>query len=275
MKTKEEIEEINKQQAEYYNKDHAKRPGNVFSRLWSNFRNGPLNDYVQNFDMKDRIYSEHKRWFGELKDKKVLDLGCFSGNALSLYLAENAKEYIGIDLSDVAINKLQHKIEERGFSNARALAVDFLSDDFDERDFDLVYAFGVMHHFENFDLLVQRINEVTRPEGKIITYDPLETSLPVRVLRRLYRPFQSDADWEWPFTRSTLRKIANAFDVVEVHGLLGKSKYGLPYHMLPLPDDGKKKTIQSWIDRDWNATDIMDVTPCMHLTMLLQRKADK
>ena len=50
---------------------------------------------------------------GFISDKKILDLGCLRGNYLSLYMAENAKQYIGIDLSDVAITSLQKRIENK------------------------------------------------------------------------------------------------------------------------------------------------------------------
>jgi len=204
-----------------------------------------------------------------LSDKKVLDLGCFSGNALSLYIAERAKMYIGIDLSDVAIAKLNDKLKEANCPNAQALSVDFLSDAFTETDFDIIYAFGVMHHFENFDLLIKRINEKLIKDGKLITYDPLETSLPIVILRKLFRPFQSDAEWEWPFSKKTLHKIRKNFTVQEIKGILGKSKYGIPFQLIPLGAGYKQKTISGWVESDWNAKTVDDVLNCMHVTMYL------
>lgn len=108
-----------------------------------------------------------------------------------MYLAENAKEYLGIDLSDVAIEKLNARLEK--FPNAKAKAVDFLSDEFTADNFDLIYAYGVLHHFENTRILIDQLNEKLTVGGEIISYDPLETSLPIKILRILYRPFQSDA----------------------------------------------------------------------------------
>ena len=270
MKTKEEIIELNKQQQAFYNKENRK--GNFFSNTWRYVRNGLLSGYRKNFKLKERAYTAHREWLGDLSDKKVLDLGCYSGNALSMYIAENAKEYVGIDLSDVAIKKLADKLAEKKLPNAKALAIDFLSDEFTYRDFDLVYAFGVMHHFENFDLLLNRINEVLKPGGKIISYDPLETSPPIVFVRKIYRPFQDDKHWEWPFTKKTLDKIAGHFKVLEVRGILGKSKYGIPFQFLPLSPAYKSKVINKWIDKDWNSNTVKDVHNCMHVTMLLQRK---
>lgn len=270
MKSAEEILEINKKQKEFYNSD-SKSKTNFISTLWFKFRNGLLSDFRSKFDIKDRVYDEHKIWLGNLSDKKILDLGCLRGNALSLYMAKNAKEYIGIDLSDVAIASLQERIEKENCNNAKAIAVDFLSPDFPQKDFDIIYAYGVLHHFENFDLLISKLNEKLSPGGIIISYDPLETSLPVKILRTLYRPFQSDKDWEWPFTRSVLKKINNSFQIKAMHGVLGKSKYGLFLNLLPLNNNYKRRIISKMVDSDWNCKKLNDLYTCMHATMLMRK----
>lgn len=271
MKQVEEILEINKRQKDFYNVKTAKKL-NLATKLWANFRNGTLSNFREQFDIKNRVYDEHKLWLGDISNKKILDLGCLEGNYLSLYMAENAKQYIGIDLSDVSIKKLQNKIDEKKFINASAIAVDFLSKDFLHKDFDVIYAYGVLHHFENFDLLISKLNEKLSTNGVVVSYDPLETSLPVKILRMFYRPFQDDKDWEWPFTKVTLSKIDNNFNVKEIRGILGKSKYGLFLNFLPLSAAFKSKKIAKMVSKDWNIKKIKQSYSCMHLTMLLQKR---
>lgn len=271
MKSTEEILEINKRQKEFYNSD-AKEKKNFASSLWSNFRNGVLSDFRKKFDIKNRVYDEHKIWLGDMKDKKILDLGCLRGNALSIYMAQNAKEYIGIDLSDVAISSLQKTIENSHCKNASAIAVDFLSPEFHHTNFDIIYAYGVLHHFENFDLLISKLQEKLSTNGVILSYDPLETSFPIKVLRTIYRPFQNDKDWEWPFTKTTLKKIQNNFKVEEIRGVLGQSKYGVFMNILPLKDGYKSRVIAKMIENDWNAKKLEHIYTCMHVTMLLRKK---
>jgi 2-polyprenyl-3-methyl-5-hydroxy-6-metoxy-1,4-benzoquinol methylase len=270
MKNTEEILEINKRQKEFYNLEtHPEM--NFASRLWSKFRNGALSDFRKKFDIKDRVYDEHKIWLGDISDKKILDLGCLRGNALSLYMAENSKEYIGIDLSDVAIASLQKNITDRGYKNASAIAVDFFSPEFHQTDFDIIYAYGVLHHFENFDLLIARLKEKLKPNGIIISYDPLETSLPIKILRTMYRPFQDDKDWEWPFSKAVIKKISDSFKIEEIRGVLGKSKYGIVLNFLPLNKNYKARVIANMVEKDWNIKKTEDIYSCMHATMLLRK----
>lgn len=268
MKTTQEILETNKRQKEFYN--NVKQ--NFATKLWANFRNGTLNKIRKTLGVSSQAYDTHREWFGDLSQKKVLDLGCYAGNSLSLYLAQNAKQYVGIDLSDVAIAKLNDRLKP--FPNAKAISVDFLSDDFTEREFDLVYAYGVLHHFPNLDILMARLNEVMANEATLISYDPLETSLPIKIVRALYRPFQSDADWEWPFTKKTVQKIRKSFNVLETRGILGKSKWMLLINFLPISEEKKNQIGKKWHQEDWDKSAVSDSTlfSCMHVTMFMKKK---
>jgi SAM-dependent methyltransferase len=268
MKSKEEIIETNLKQKEFYNT----KKKNFATKLWSSVREKTLKKIRRNIGILDESYSLHKQWFGDLSNKKVLDLGCFSGNNLTLYLAENAKQYVGVDLSDVAIEKLNKKLEH--IPTAKALSVDFLSDDFDESDFDLVYAYGVLHHFQSPTVLINRLNEKMAPNAHIVSYDPLETSLPIKIIRSIYRPFQSDADWEWPFTRKTFYQFQNSFNIVERRGLLGKSKWFFLLGFLPMSEEKRIEIGKRWHKEDWekSSTSLSRLFSCMHVTMLMQKK---
>lgn len=268
MKTVESILETNIKQAEFYNI----KKKNFATRIWSKLRNGTLNKFRKASGMQEQAYQLHKLWFGDLSNKKVLDLGCFSGNYWSMYLAENSKQYLGIDLSDIAINKLKERLES--FPNADARTVDFLSNDFHEKDFDLIYAYGVLHHFENQEILITKLNDKLANNGQIISYDPLETSIPIKIIRTLYRPFQSDAAWEWPFTKKTFYRFQDAFIIKERRGILGKSKWMILLSFLPISAQKKQEISQKWHKEDWEGSNASDSTlfSCMHMTMLMEKQ---
>ena len=268
MKTKEQILENNIKQKEFYNT----KKKNFATKIWSSLREKTLKKIRKNIGSLDEAYELHKVWLGNLQDKKILDLGCYAGNTLSMYLAQNSKEYIGLDLSDVAIAKLNEKLA--AIPTAKALAVDFLSDEFTEDNFDIIYAYGVLHHFPNLDILIQKLNEKLADNGKIISYDPLETSIPIKIIRMMYRPFQTDAAWEWPFTKKTLYAFQKAFTIVERHGLLGKSKWFFLLNFLPMSDEKRIAIGKKWHKDDWelSAHSNSRLFSCMHLTMLMQKK---
>lgn len=268
MKSKEEILETNLKQKEFYNT----KKKNFATKLWSSLREKTLKKIRKNIGILDESYDLHRKWFGDLSDKKILDLGCFAGNNLSLELAQKSKQYIGLDLSDVAIAKLNEKLKD--IPTATAVAADFLSDEFAEKDFDIIYAYGVLHHFPNLDVLIARLNEKLAPNGVIISYDPLETSLPIKLIRMLYRPFQTDAEWEWPFTKKTFYKFQNAFNIEERRGLLGKTKWFFLINFLPLSDEKKMEIGRKWHRDDWekSATSLPSLFACMHVTMLMRKK---
>lgn len=261
-------EEINRLQQEFYNSKKKNLP----TRIWSYFRNGSLNKIKRTIGVERDVYELHKRWLGPLKDKKVLDLGCFEGNNLSIYLAMESREYLGIDLSNIGIEKLKKRLKD--IPGARAEVKDFLSEDFNEKDFDLIYAYGVLHHFKDVDELIARLREKLNDGGRIISYDPLQTSLPIKILRQLYRPFQSDKAWEWPFSKQTLEKFQQEFMLIERRGVLGKTKWAALVNLVPGSRERKEELTLQWHREDWerSAVDDKALLNCMHLSMLLQKR---
>jgi len=266
-----DILETNKRQKQFYN-SNQKNKKNIPTKIWSNIRNGLLNDFRNKFDVKHKVYNQHKKWLNDLSNKRVLDLGCLSGNALSIYMAKNSKEYIGIDLSDLGISRLNKKLKKENCKNSKGIAIDFLSSEFKESNFDIIYAYGVLHHFRDFDILISKLKEKLKSDGKIISYDPLQTSIPISLLRAVYRPFQSDKDWEWPFKKSTLQKIEDNFNIIDKKGILGKSKYCILLNYLPLNKNYKNKVIKKYIEKDWNLNSMKEVYSCMHVTLFFENK---
>lgn len=264
----EDREKINKRQQEFYNTKKKNLP----TRIWSFFRNGALNRIKKGIGVEKEIYELHKNWFGDLSGKKVLDLGCYEGNSLSFYLAQNAEEYLGIDLSEKGIANLDRRLKK--ISGARAKTIDFLSDEFREKDFDLIYAYGVLHHFKDVDELILKLKEKLKPQGRIVSHDPLQTSMPIKIIRTIYRPFQSDREWEWPFSKKTYYKFEQAFEIKERRGVLGKAKYTAFVNLLPLSEDRRVEKAKQWHRQDWERSlgDDNHMFSCMHLSMLMQKR---
>lgn len=268
MESVQETLKKNEKQKEFYNVKKKSVP----TKIWHFIREKSLKNIRKELGMLGQSYDLHKQWMGDLSQKKVMDLGCYSGNTLSLHLAKNCKEYIGIDLSDKAIAKLNEKLKD--IPTAKAISMDFFSEDFKENEFDLIYAYGVLHHFKNVDILISRLDEKLAPNGTIISYDPLQTSRPIWLLRMLYRPFQSDAAWEWPFTRKTVRKFKSAFNSIETRGVLGSSKWYFLVSFLPISKEKKLAWGQKAHQKDWERSSLSEshLFKCMQLNMYLQKR---
>ena len=80
-----------------------------------------------------------------------------------------------------------------------------------DRKFDFIYAHGVLHHFENPVPLFSRIRNLIADDGFLVFVEPVAINMIYRTLRGLYRPFQSDAPWEWPFQEFNRGRISEAF----------------------------------------------------------------
>ncbi|PKD21153.1 methyltransferase [Salegentibacter salinarum] len=265
----EERKLVNARQKEFYDTKQK----NAVTRLWSYFRNGALNRIKKDIGVERDIYELHKNWFGDLSQKKVLDLGCYAGNSLSFYLAQNSKEYLAIDLSPKGINNLSRRLEK--IPGARAEVMDFLSEEFREETFDLIYAYGVLHHFKDVDELIAKLQEKLSKEGIIVSHDPLETSLPIKFIRSIYRPFQSDKAWEWPFSKKTYYKFEKAFEIKERRAVLGKAKWSAVMNFLPIPEGKRVNKAKAWHREDWKNSLKSDkeMFDCMHLSLLMMKKS--
>src|SRR5690606_6918858 len=101
-----------------------------------------------------------------------------------------------------------------------------------------------------------------------------QTSLPIKIIRTLYRPFQSDREWEWPFSKKTYLKFENAFFIKERRAMLGKAKWFFLINILPISSSKKTTIVKNWHEEDWEKSQNSNfhMFRCMHLTMLMQKK---
>lgn len=176
-------------------------------------------------DANDLVYARHRDWCGSLGGLKVLELGCGRGTPLSRFLLDSSREYHAIDLSASSVSALSEKLG----GNARATfhVGDFLDRAFAERNFDLVYAHSVLHHFRYLEAALDRLDSILAPGGRVITLDPTQTWLPARMARAAYRPFQTDRDWEFPFNSREIELLRTRYTVLDRLGMFGRLKWAM------------------------------------------------
>jgi SAM-dependent methyltransferase len=106
--------------------------------------------------------------FASWKNKRVLEIGCGVGTDGARF-AEAGADYVGIDLTDSAIALAQQRFAlfdlPGQFKVANAADPQVYQD---LGQFDLVYAWGVIHHWPELDLLLQNIHRCLKPNGIFI-----------------------------------------------------------------------------------------------------------
>ncbi|MCD4685502.1 MAG: class I SAM-dependent methyltransferase [Anaerolineae bacterium] len=261
--------ETNRKQAEFYDMPGEDR-GNLIYQIWrtSRLRMGRVRRAM---GISHAVHELHRQWLGNLSDKSVLDLGCGAGNVLSLGLARQSASYLAIDLSERLISMFSKKLTEAQIPHARAEVRDFLSPAFTDT-FDVIYIHAAMHHFEDFDAFCRILASHLNPHGFVITYDPLQTNWLVKLARILYRPFQTDKEWEWPFSKSSFATIQNHFRIAQVQGVLGYAKWAALIGLIS-PALGRRisKRLHQHDMRVANKLN-RSLWRCMHVAMKLEPK---
>ncbi len=131
-------------------------------------------EYFEEIENKRYFVEPHIKNFCEFKkysNKKVLEIGCGIGTDAIMFAKEGC-EYYGIELSNESLNITKERFKlynlEGQFFNINAEDMSIFKDNY----FDLVYSFGVIHHTENPEKVIDEIHRILKPEGeaKIMLY---------------------------------------------------------------------------------------------------------
>jgi SAM-dependent methyltransferase len=101
----------------------------------------------------------------DLRDKRVVDLGCGFGWASRWMREQGAASVLGLDLSQ--------KMLERARRDTQDAAIEYRSADLDQLDlppaaFDLAYSALTFHYVEDFTRLVRNIAQALAPGGHLV-----------------------------------------------------------------------------------------------------------
>jgi ubiquinone/menaquinone biosynthesis C-methylase UbiE len=185
----------------------------------------------------------------DYQGKRVLDMGCGTGEYALWYAANGASSVTGVDLSDGSLAIARRRREEATAANAEFVKMDILNCSLPDNHFDYSYSVGVLHHtgapLQGFEHLVR----VTKPGGIVIV------SLYNAYSRRVLRTKQSICKWlggddidrrvAWAerLFGGTLRKMDKRY-----HGVMTKQVaydiFGFPHESLHTASE-----ILRWFDR--------------------------
>jgi len=104
-------------------------------------------------------------WFGEVKGRKLLDVGCARGR-FSKALAQRGARITGIDAAEKFISIARGNVPDATFEVASATDIRF-----EDNSFDGVFCLEVLEHVPETEKAVREMTRVLRPGGKIIIID--------------------------------------------------------------------------------------------------------
>lgn len=202
------------------------------TRVWAGLRSH-RKKLLRQQGVRDAVEARVRGWLQVSAGREVLEIGCFNGTRNTLWLMEHCAHYTGIDLSPSAIEVLRGKARSSNLAGKVTLVAGDVLDFDPPRKFDLIYAQGVLHHFQHPEVLFAMLARFMKPGGRLVFSDPAELNAVLWLARRLYRPFQTDQAWEWPFTRRTVDALSRHFELREAFGYGRFSTFLVPLIAAP------------------------------------------
>ncbi|GKS14288.1 hypothetical protein YDYSY3_52880 [Paenibacillus chitinolyticus] len=101
----------------------------------------------------------------------VLDYGCGTG-LISNEIAEYVKGIHAIDISSNMIAIAENKAKERNIANINYVHTTIFDERYEKGSFDVVMVFHVLHLLEDEQIVLQRMNELLKPGGLLISATP-------------------------------------------------------------------------------------------------------
>ncbi|HEV7524939.1 MAG TPA: class I SAM-dependent methyltransferase [Acidimicrobiia bacterium] len=153
--------------------------------------------------------------FGDLEGKRLLDMGCGSGE-YSLFFAQRGAQVTAIDLSDVGIEALGEECRRLGLTSVRPLVGDAFGIA-EHGPFDAVFGAMILHHLEPFTDFVDVLAAATVPDARGFFYENSAMSRTLMWCRehltgRYGIPKYGDDD-EFPLKPQEIDLLRRAFDV--------------------------------------------------------------
>jgi 2-polyprenyl-3-methyl-5-hydroxy-6-metoxy-1,4-benzoquinol methylase len=151
------------------------------------------------------------KWMGDLKGKRVLEVGCGLGEA-SVYFAKQGAIVTAVDIS-AGMLEATRKLAKRYGVLVRTIQIS--ANDMSaiqDGAYDYVYAANLLHHV-NIASFLDHLQRKLRPGGSAFFWDPVLYNPVIQVYRRMAAAVRTPD--EHPLTRSDLAYIRTRFAKVE------------------------------------------------------------
>lgn len=143
---------------------------------------------------------------GNMKGKRILDLGCGNGEA-SIYFAKKGAKVYAIDISPIMVS-LVKKLAKKKNLNKRIVAKVMLAEDlkFPSNYFDLIFGRGVLHHVSIKPSMIE-IKRILKKDGVGVFIEPLMHNPIINVYRKIAKEVRTPD--EQPINYFKIDKLAD------------------------------------------------------------------
>jgi ubiquinone/menaquinone biosynthesis C-methylase UbiE len=122
------------------------------------------------------------RYVNLKENQNYLEVGCGNGHICKHLARKYHLNVTGTDVDPEMIHFATENIED--IPHIRFLEMDATKMPFEDKEFDIVLSFGVMHHIGNWEKALEEISRVLKPHGFLIFGDLAYS----RVITRIFRP---------------------------------------------------------------------------------------
>jgi 2-polyprenyl-3-methyl-5-hydroxy-6-metoxy-1,4-benzoquinol methylase len=147
---------------------------------------------------------------GDVRGKRVLDLGCGSGENIVPLLRRGAKVF-AIDISPELVAAAHSRLAMVGLQ-ARLWAGSAYETGLASGSIDVVFCMSLLHHLD-IPAAREEIRRVLKPEGKLIVKEPVRFSTAYTRLRSWLPDHADTSEYEHPMTQSELASVKEGFEV--------------------------------------------------------------
>jgi len=138
---------------------HKEKVGSFYDVVWTEY----LPEYEASENHWKIFYPPQ-----EIQGKSVLDAGCGTGIFSIIFARNGASEVLGIDISEGSLETAQSLKEKFSLTNAAFQKQDMLKLPFADETFDIVWAWGTVHHTTDPFGAVTELIRVLKDEGSLL-----------------------------------------------------------------------------------------------------------
>lgn len=152
-------------------------------------------------------YSFHL--LGDAKGRRVLDLGCGSGEEM-IPLIHRGADVIGIDISPELITIAERRLRDQKL-NAEVRVGNAYDTRLPDSSVDIIFCMSLIHHLD-LAKVKQEMLRVLRPTGFIVLKEPIRFSDSYNALRSFMPSHEDISDNEHPLTADEFRSFQEGFE---------------------------------------------------------------